>query len=487
MLSSALAFVGLFFMTRYLGTDIYGSVVWTLSFVATFNAVADLGFGSAHIKRVSEGQDIDDCVSTYAVIKLALTGVMVIFTLSSIFVWTSILGGTLEETSTDLILLFILFQVLFDISSIATFTFQAKMEMAKLPLVTLIDPLVRVPLIIIISVNSMGMMELAYAYVISALAVALVAMFMLFRDKIKWRRPTLLRSYYKFALPLALIAVISVLNGTLDKLLIGFFWTSGDVGLYTAPQVFLTVFAAISAAVATLTFPSFSKLHSEGNLEQIRSLTRQAERYIMMIGLPVTIVIIMFPFEVCLVLLGPLFEDSGWVIAIMAVTNLLNMLNAVHGSQIIAVNRPDLSARIVLVTFPVNVILLLLLVPDSFLGFGLGLSYTGAAMAMLVATIMGFIIVRYVVWRLTGTSTDTRLSLQLLAGGVAAAVLFVLGMFLDITSWYMLIGFGLVGLGAFLITLYALREFTRDDLNYFLELVNIKKMLQYIKGELKHK
>lgn len=484
MLTAALAYVGLYFMTRYLGTEVYGTVIWTMAFVATFNAVADLGFGSAHIKRMSEGNDPDECISTYAVIKLVLTGIMVLLTLSSVFVWTSLMGRTLEDTSIDLILLFILYQVLYDLSSIATNTFQAKMEMAKMPLVTLIDPLVRVPLVIFVSLNYMGVMELAYTYVIAALAVVLMAIYLLFRDKVKWKRPVLLRSYYKFALPLLVVTIISAGSANLDKLLIGFFWTSTDVGLYSAPAVFLGVFATISTAVSTLTFPSFSKLHSEGNLAEIRSMSKQAERYIMMIGLPITILIIMFPAEVCLVLLGPLFKDSGKVIGILAVSNLLIMVNAVHSSQIVAVGRPDISARISIFTVVMNVSLLLLFIPG---GFGLGLNYVGAALALMMGNIASFIIIRYVVWRLTGTSTNVRLSLQLLAGAATGALLYAMGMFMSISSWYILVIFGLAAFGIYLVVLAVLKEFTREDVNYFLELINLKKMFSYISEELRGK
>ena len=49
MISAALAYVGLYFITRYLETDIYGTVTAAMALVATFNAVADLGFSSAHV------------------------------------------------------------------------------------------------------------------------------------------------------------------------------------------------------------------------------------------------------------------------------------------------------------------------------------------------------------------------------------------------------------------------------------------------------
>lgn len=484
MLTAALAYVGLYFMTRPpLGPEIYGTLSYTLAFVATFNAVADLGFSSAHIKKLSEGGDPDECVSTFAAIKLVLTGLMVLLILSSVFVWTGPLGHVLTDTSMDIILLFVLYQVLYDISSIATITFQAKMEMAKMPLVTLVDPIVRLPLVIMVALTAGGVLELAYAYVIGAMAVVLVAMYLLFREGIKWKRPVLWRSYYTFALPLIVISIISTVSASADKLIIGAFWTSTDVGLYTAPAVFLGVFATVSTAVSTLTFPSFSKLHAEGNLEEIRRTSKRAERYIAMIGLPISLLIIMFPYQVCEVLLGPLFISSGDAIGIMAITNFLVMLNAVHSSQIVAVGRPDISARITVFTVGVNIALMLLFIPQD----GLGLGFVGAALALLIGNVLGFLLVRYTVWRLTRTALNFRLGLHVLAGAITMAVLFALDLVISIDRFYTLILFGLVAFAVHLPALALLKEFTREDLNYFLELINLRKMASYIVGELKGK
>ena len=484
MLSAALAYVGLYFMTRPpLGPEIYGTISYTLAFVATFNAVADLGFSSAHIKKISEGADPDECVSTFAAIKLLLTGIMVVLILSAVFVWTGPLGNVLMDTSIELIVLFILYQVLYDISSIATVTFQARMEMAKMPLVTLIDPLVRLPLVIMVAMTAGGVMDLAFAYVLGAIAVVVMALYLMFKEGIKWKRPVLWRSYYAFALPLILITIVSAVSASADKLIIGTFWTTVDVGLYTAPAVFLGVFATVSTAVSTLTFPSFSKLHAEGNLEEIRQMSKKAERYIAMIGIPLTLLIIMFPYEVCEVLLGPLFISSGDAIGIMAVTNFLVMLNAVHSSQILGVGRPDISARITIFTVVLNVTLMFLFIPQS----GLGLNFVGAALALLVGNIVNFSLVRYAVWRLTRTAPNLRLSLHLVAGFATMAVLYVLNIFISIDRFYTLILFGLVAFAVYLPALALLKEFTREDLNYFLELINVKKMFSYIGGELKGK
>jgi len=44
-----------------------------------------------------------------------------------------------------------------------------------------------------------------------------------------------------------------------------------------------------------------------------------------------------------------------------------------------------------------------------------------------------------------------------------------------------------VAYAAFLLVLAALKEFTRMDVKYFLDLINVKKMFSYVGGELKGK
>ena len=67
VIAALLSFVGLLAMTNYLGRDVYGNISWVLATLSVLNVVSDLGFQSAHVKKVSEGQDENDCVSTYFV------------------------------------------------------------------------------------------------------------------------------------------------------------------------------------------------------------------------------------------------------------------------------------------------------------------------------------------------------------------------------------------------------------------------------------
>jgi O-antigen/teichoic acid export membrane protein len=125
-------------------------------------------------------------------------------------------------------MLFMLYYVMYDIAYIVTTTFNAKMETTKAQVIVLIDPFIRIPLIIFVSLNQLPN-DLAYAYVFAAMGVMLTSLFLIKRSKIKWKKPTLFRSYLKFALPLSLISIAGAVINNLDKILIGYFDMPGNV------------------------------------------------------------------------------------------------------------------------------------------------------------------------------------------------------------------------------------------------------------------
>lgn len=488
ILSAGLAYIALYFITRYLGAEVYGLVTWTMAFVATFNIVSDLGFNRAHVKRVSEGQDLDECVSTFAVSKLFLTGMMVVTVLVSVWIWTTFLGGEMEKNAMQLIVLFILFYVFQDVAQIATMTFDAYLMTAKTQLSMLMDPLIRVPLVIFVSINRMQAVELAFAYVLGVLAFMIAALFLLLRQRIKWSRPKLMRSYLKFAMPVATIVIMGALVGNLDKLLLGVFWSNTEVGYYAASQSIISLIAVLGTAASTLIFPTFSRMHSNGEMEAVSRTITEAERYLIMMALPAVTLIFLFPTEVSVVLLGGGFADSAGPMRYLALSMLFSLLCGVYVAQIDAFERPGLRAKLTFVSLLVNLLLLLVLVPATLMGIQmLGLGGTGAALAQVAFYGTLLLSSRYVVYRLTGTGVRPRLLLHLLAAGGAAGAMLLLSTVLPITRWYWLLVHAGVALASFGAILYAVGELKREDIDYFLSSINPWEMRNYMRDELTSK
>ncbi len=69
-------------VARIAGPTVLGTVAYGLAFVSMFLFIADLGVGTAHIKLVSEGQDLGKCNSTYTTIRLSTIALYVLVVLS---------------------------------------------------------------------------------------------------------------------------------------------------------------------------------------------------------------------------------------------------------------------------------------------------------------------------------------------------------------------------------------------------------------------
>ncbi len=69
----------------------------------------------------------------------------------------------------------------------------------------------------------------------------------------------------------------------------------------------------------------------------------------------------------------------------------------------------------------------------------------------------------------------------------SGGILYYISTFIFIDSWYEVIGFTLLGFGIYLGFLLVLREFTKKDLQLFLDILSPKKMKRYVVSELRDK
>ena len=148
IVSALASFVALMFMTRYV-PDEYGLMMWGFAFVALFNAVADLGFGTAHIKFVASGRDLNDCFSTYALIRTLFAGLMLL--LATIFTVIGIHNGSISLEAAAVVLVFIIFYTIWDVRSILTTTFDARLESGKASIILMTETIIRSAILIILA------------------------------------------------------------------------------------------------------------------------------------------------------------------------------------------------------------------------------------------------------------------------------------------------------------------------------------------------
>ena len=481
--AAILGFVSLYFLTRHLDATAYGEISLALAIAATLNSIGDFGFNVAHIKRVSEGRDLDACLSTFVVIKIVLIAVMILATLIVAHASEFLFGSTLTAQGRELLLLFALFHVLYHVAGIATATFDARTETAKTQLSLIMDPLVRTPLIIIVTLGGIGALGVAWAYVAGGLAFTAFALLLLSRERIRWGRPVLIRSYVSFALPYSVTIILAAAVLNVDRMVVGAFWLASEVAYYTAALTIVTIISLMGTSLITIIFPTFSSLHAKGRLDQVRSLTHQAERYVSMASLPVIILFATLPAEVSIVLLGPSYLAASEPLRFLSIATYVSLLTGPYNIQVSASNRPLLSAKLSVISLVVNLSLLLVFVPVDLAGLG----GTGAAVAKLITYIVLIVVTRALIRKLTGTMSNRRIVLHLVAASVTGIALFTVTQFFAPTGWLGLAALGLLTTGIFATVMYALGELRKEDVDFFRSTINMREMFRYLSGELGNK
>lgn len=481
------SFIGLFFVARFMGPEVIGIIGFALGFVGLF-LQSDFGFGMAHNKRVSEGKDIGECLGTYVAIKAIMISMAVAILLLSIFFWERVLGHGYEDPiQRNVILVILAYYILYTLSKISTETFGGLRQSAKQQTPEFIGTFVRVPIMIIVAMTALGVVVLALSYVVTG-AIMVFSGFYLLR-KYEIRRPSraLMRSYAKFAAPVMIVSIFMVISLNIDKIAIQYFWNSTEVGYFYGMQRLTFAMIMISSALGPIFFPSISYYNKRKAKKTIKYLVQRAEKLLSMLITPMAVFFIVLASPIIHILLSDEFLPGEETLIWLSVYCLMMALMQPHSYLLLGCGRPDLAARVGITIAITNIILLFTLVPSNFLGIELyGLGSTGAALATMSSAFLGCLVAKHYSRKLFGVKSSRRIYRHWAAGAIMGLALYWLHNHVwEIARWYDLLLVSGVALGIYLALLSLMNEFRKKEFDYFLDLLNLKKMTSYVGGELK--
>jgi O-antigen/teichoic acid export membrane protein len=492
VVGAILGAVGIFVVARSPGgLELLGLIGFGIGFVGIFFVVTSLGIPAAHIKRVSQGEPLDHAIGTYAALSFLQVGIAVGATALGLYIWTGVLGrGFQTPLQLPIIHVMLLYYVAIALAAIGFTTFNARLETAKGQAANLTGTVIRVAGMVAVALFGFGAIALSWAYALGAVAAGLVVLFLLRRYPLARPRRSLVRSYLRFARPLAVPAALGALAITLDKTLIQLFWGLEQTGLYFTVQKVFLLLTVISAAVALLLFPSVSRLHAQNDLEALRVKTRQAERYLTMIMAPVIAFLLLYPEGTIHVLLSDPFLPGARVLRLFAVLTFLSALLVPRTAILQGMDRSDLTGRASLVGVIVTLALFAVLIPPSVFGVPLvGLGPEGAALSFVVGTtvILGLALVFS--FRIVGDRIGRPVGLHV---GAALGLGLVFALVVPPATglawqWFHLVGVSAAFLAGYVAILAVVGEFRKEDLRLFLDLLDPRKMARYVHGELTSK
>jgi O-antigen/teichoic acid export membrane protein len=182
------------------------------------------------------------------------------------------------------------------------------------------------------------------------------------------------------------------------------------------------------------------------------------------------------------------YLSAALAMRILAVYALIISLDMAYVTVIYGVDRPDVSLRLGLATASVTIASFFILIPPDIYGIKLlGGGATGAAMALLLGGIAEYSVSRHYAKKVAGVASCNRVWIHVACGAVMAIFLFACGWAGLVTRWYSLLAVCAAGLAMYAGLLVACREFGRRDVDFFIDLLNLRKMFAYLSFELRGK
>ena len=253
-----------------------------------------------------------------------------------------------------------------------------------------------------------------------------------------------------FSIPAAMATVFTTLVFWVDRLLVGYFLGAAETGIYQAASHISVVFAVILGGLSRIIIPLFAELQQQSDRHMLVEVFRVGTKWGIYLGAPVIILLLISPGASMSVLYGGAYAAGGQVLFILLIGQAVNLITGPVGPALVMTGYQNAWFALSGMALAANVLLNVVLIP------ALGLQ--GAAIATSIS-LSGLFILALVFarWRLGAWPYDRRFAKPLVAGGAAAAAVFVVSRCLHFSNLGMLLVEGIAAVLVFFGLLVLLR------------------------------
>ena len=281
-----------------------------------------------------------------------------------------------------------------------------------------------------------------------------------------------------FSLPLFGVAMFHMIVAWTDTLMLGYFKTAEEVGLYNAAYPLAHIIIAPVSAMVMIYLPIISGLYSKNQVPEIRRTYTILTKWVFTIGASIFIVLFLFPESVLNFLFGANYTPASQALRILSLGFLTVSLLGLNSAILTGMGKTRFLLWASVAAAGVNVILCIVLIPP------LGIVGTSIATA---ASFAFHYIIKYVKVRSllkVNPLSKNLLKPAIISVGPILIIYIIVKNFLTVTFWMLPLLFILFCAIYFLAFLFS-KSFDREDIMMLLaiekrvgmNLAPIKKIL----------
>ena len=257
-----------------------------------------------------------------------------------------------------------------------------------------------------------------------------------------------------------------VIYGNIDTILLGYYGSSSDVGLYRI-ALQLASFALFSAlALNTILYPKFASWRSDERKEWIPGALARAVSYSLLLALPVCVGGMILGNRLLYFLYGSPYQAADLVLSLLLMAQVAYVFVFLWTMTLSALGLPRSAAVPALIASAMNIPLNLLLIP----AYGI----TGAGAAILITVIIHVFVAGRILSRHIPLTPDMRAIRSIGIATLTMAFVIVLWvLIIPLTHVLLVAGCVLLGAGTYFLTLVRLERGINNALRVMMQEMGI--------------
>ena len=477
---------------RYAGVEAYGIFSFALSFGLLFSFIGDLGLNTAHIKMISSGKNRAEYNSAFFLLKISMTLIYIGVMLLSLYIWKIVLHRGFE-TRFELISILLLIPYFFSlplIQGIRSFL-TGTMEAAKLSIPSIVESLVRFLLIFIFFLVNIFHIRNSLEYSIyisiaySASYMVYLAMNLYFGRpwKFKWPDFSIIMEYMKFSFPLLIATVVATISSNISQILIQTFFHAYELGGYSGDLKIVQIISTFAGSITIMILPMLAK--DSKDMNEYKGRVNYITKYLIMLLSPLIVFTIIFAAPILNLWTSQLISFQ-LPLKVMLLSIFFSVVSTTFINHFNATSNTKVSSFINILNSVLIIVLDIILIPSQFFGIKLmNLGVMGAALAMLISSIITFLYSLFLIHNEIGKFIDKNAVLPIAVSILPALPLIIFFYNSTRMSALYLAAIFVGYMFIYLILLRAFKVINRDELNDIINIINPKKLFSYIADELR--
>ncbi|HTT72969.1 MAG TPA: oligosaccharide flippase family protein [Thermoplasmata archaeon] len=455
------------------GVTLLGTAQFFLLIGSSVNGLADLRLGTAYTYFLARGKPPRDNTTTYLVVGMAMDAiaVIVLFVVAPLSVGGSALVyGTSEWFDLGL---FLLLPILWSFSGLYNSLFIGLGNSLKAQYPSLVESIVRLPVLVYVAFYWQSIEGIAVAYVIGAISSTLFSLPALLPQlgRFRWKEAT---AMFRFSWPLMGSLFINYVVTNLTPFLVVTLSTA-QLSIFLWANGWRILVLSLPAAVTTPLFPYLAGLHKTREFEALRRGTWQALRYSAMLLVPGVVALVTYRYNFLNVFATGFYAGPGALpLALLVIGAIPLALSQIIQSAINSIGRQRLELYITSTQVAVLLVAVVILLPPNGIFPVFYRLYPASLDPGLIAASVAILLSSIAALALNTYFMETLIRVHLRPSPIAAIVVSAAGSFgslwllnhlhlFPVSNWYELLAAVLIGFTVYFLVLAAVGELTRAD------------------------